>query len=319
MNGVAEMPVVPIAGDPAWNTPPEFVQARCDEVHVWRASLEVAPSEVRRLGLILSEDERERAVRFRFERDRSPFIVRRALLRMLLGRYLQITPSKIEFSYGTKGKPYLAGSEHAALRFNLSHSRGLALYAVTRKREIGVDLEYESEKVDIDAIARRFFSAREVAAIKSLPDHEKRRAFFACWTRKEACIKARGEGLSIDLESFSVSVSPDQPAALLNAQNVPEETSRWSLADLNPDSRYVGAIAVEGRDWRLKCWQLTGDMQELPVTVEALLLQLARNAADDARERFDLRQQVQRHRPPRQSRANPQGDTGDRALERDNG
>jgi 4'-phosphopantetheinyl transferase len=244
---------VSIATEHVWEIAPDFVQPRGEEVHVWRAVLDVSSPYVGRLSRMLSDDERRRAAGFHFERDRSRFIVTRAYLRILMGHYLQKEPTEIKFSYGPNGKPFLAGEGAVDLRFNLSHSHGLAVYAVTNGREIGVDLEYNSENMDIEAIAERFFSAQESAALKSLPDHEKSKAFFACWTRKEAYIKARGEGLSVPLDSFSVSLIPGKPAELLDVQGDPE-ISRWSLMELVPEARYVGALAVEGRDWRPRYW-----------------------------------------------------------------
>ena len=256
--------VLTITADPLWGAPPELIEARHDEIHVWRAFLNIAPSWVQSLSQVLSTDERERAERFRFQRDRQDFIVTRALLRILVGRYLRRDPDQVQFSYGTYGKPSLAGEGDQALRFNLSHSQGLALYAITRGRQIGVDVECVRENRDTEAIAQRFFSPQEIAAIESLPEPMRQRAFFSCWTRKEAYLKARGDGLSGTMDSFSVSVNPGEPAVLFNnGQNDTQESSRWSLADLDPDSRYVGALAVEGCHWRLNCWQLTGNMQDL--------------------------------------------------------
>lgn len=253
-----------IATEYLWKMPPELLVARHDEVHVWRAFLNIAPAWVQNLSWILSIDERKRADQFRFQKDRQDFIVARALLRMILGRYLRKRPDQVRFEYGSYGKPFLAGEGDKELSFNLSHSQGLVLYAITRGRQIGVDVECVRDNRDTEAIARRFFSPQEIAAIESLPEPIRQRAFFACWTRKEAYLKARGDGLSVAMDSFSVSVSPGEPALLLNAQNDTQESSRWSLADLDPDSRYVGALAVEGCHWRLNCWQLTGNMQDLP-------------------------------------------------------
>ena len=259
------------ASSQLWAPPPSEFKASHDEIHVWRAFLNIAPSWVKSLSQVLSTDESERAERFRFQRDRQDFIVTRALLRILVGRYLRRDPNQVQFSYGTYGKPSLAGEGDQALRFNLSHSQGLALYAFTRGRQIGVDVECVRENRDTEAIAERFFSTQEIVAIESLPEPIKQRAFFACWTRKEAYLKARGDGLSGAMDSFSVSVNPGEPAVFLNAQNDPQESSRWSLAALDPDSRYIGALAVEGWHWRLLCWQLTGKMQDLPTPSQYVL------------------------------------------------
>jgi 4'-phosphopantetheinyl transferase len=258
-----EFSTMSTAPDLQWQSPPEFLEARRDEVHVWRASLGLASSRVQRLSCLLSFDERERAERFHFERDRNNFITTRAFLRILIGRYLRTEPSQVRFNYGSNGKPFLATAQDDALRFNLSHSKDFALYAVTYGREIGVDVERISERVEVNSIAERFFSAPEVAAFRALPGELKRQAFFTCWTRKEAYIKARGEGLSTPLDQFSVSLSPGEAAKLLDVQWDPKEISRWSMAELALDRRYVGAVAVEGHDWLLRCWELTAEMQDI--------------------------------------------------------
>jgi 4'-phosphopantetheinyl transferase len=216
--------------------------------------LDVASSRAESLGAALSPDERQRAERFHFEKDRGEFIAGRALLRTLLGRYLQREPSQLRFHYGASGKPRLAGEE-SALRFNLSHSHGLALYAFSRRREIGIDVEQIRSNADAEKIAGRFFSAQEVAVLRSLPEREKEKAFFDCWTRKEAYVKAKGDGLTAPLDGFSVSLSPGDPAALLDVRDDAAEVSRWSLRELDPGPGYAGAIVAEGNDWRLKCWE----------------------------------------------------------------
>jgi 4'-phosphopantetheinyl transferase len=260
-SGTAESP---------WENTPDFVEPRRDEVHVWRASLKIAPTRVQSLSQLLSDDERERAGRFRFQRDRGKFITSRALLRILIGRYLHKRPSEIKFSYGRNGKPFLANKDDLAVRFNLSHSKELVLYAVTQGREIGIDIEHISEQVETDPIAGRFFSSSEVAALRALPRGLQRRAFFTCWTRKEAYIKARGGGLSMPLDKFTVSLSPGESALLLDVQWDPEEVSRWSLAEINPDPRYIAALAVEGHDWLLRRWKLSSYAPALDASTDEL-------------------------------------------------
>ncbi|HLC42886.1 MAG TPA: 4'-phosphopantetheinyl transferase superfamily protein [Methylomirabilota bacterium] len=203
----------------------------------------------------MAEDERRRAERFKFEKGRCQYIVARARLRAILARYLHVEPGRVQFSYTSYGKPLLADEfQNHGLRFNVSHANGMALYAVTRGREIGVDLEYTGRRIDADRIAERFFSDREVSKLSSLPTHARELAFYTCWTRKEAYIKAKGTGLTLPLKSFDVSLCPREPAALLRTEGDPREASRWSLNELRPSSGYVAALAVEGRDWRLKCW-----------------------------------------------------------------
>ena len=240
-----------------WELAPTCPTLRRDEVHVWRASL--AQTEVERFQELLSTDERERADRFRFSRDRDNFIVARATLRKILGQYLRVPPAQLRFSYNSFGKPELHPSTgDSALLFNLAHAGQLALYAITSGREVGIDVECVREDVDCGEIATHFFSRREVAALRALPSEAQTQAFFNCWTRKEAYIKARGAGLSLPLDKFDVSLSPHEPAALLSTQGGAQETAHWSLRELVPGSPYVAAVAVEGRDWQLRCWQWSG-------------------------------------------------------------
>jgi 4'-phosphopantetheinyl transferase len=241
----------------SWFPLPEVLLLGDDEVHVWRATLDLETSHLNSVRQILSADEQARAGRFYFQKHCERFIITRGLLRRILGRYLQREPGQLQFGYGPYGKPYLTGEfSHSRLRFNLAHSQGLALYAITQGREVGVDIEYIRPHSAHKQIAHRFFSPWEVMALKALPSHLQQEAFFNCWTRKEAYIKARGKGLSFPLNQFSVSLTPGEPAALLHVQGDPQETSRWSLQTLDPGPGYVAALAVEGQDWQLKCWQV---------------------------------------------------------------
>ncbi len=228
------------------------------EVHVWLAPLDQL--HVSQLAQTLSEEELARAGRFHFRRDRERFIACRSLLRTILSRYLCVEPHQLRICYGTYGKPYLEEEvEKNKLQFNLSHSHGLALYAFTRGRKIGVDLEYIRRMPDFSQIAARFFSQNEYAALNALPESQRQEAFFYCWTRKEAYIKAIGNGLMHPLNSFDVSLAPGEPACLLNVEGDPEEASRWSLKSLNPVPGYVAALAVVGHDWRLQWKQWPGN------------------------------------------------------------
>lgn len=239
----------------SWSDPQETRMLGNDEVHVWRAALNEKGSRVKRLQKTLAADERARAERFYFQKDRDHFIVARGLLRTILGRYLKIEPSQLRFRYTSHGKPFLARETGGnTLRFNVSYSHGLALYAITRSRELGVDVEFTRPEPVDEQIAERFFSPREVAALRALPTNMQQEAFFNCWTRKEAYIKARGEGLSLRLDQFDVSLAPGEPPALLYTNGDPQEVSRWSLQNLTPGPGYAAALIVEGDDWRLKCW-----------------------------------------------------------------
>jgi len=210
-----------------------------------------------RLAQTLSGDEMARAERFRFEGDRRRFIVSRGVLRAILGQYLGIEPSHLNFSYGQHGKPSLAaGFGGDALRFNLAHSHELALYAFTRGREVGVDLERVRPLPDAGEIAARFFSRRENAELEGIPDCRKLEAFFTYWTCKEAYIKATGDGLARNLDQVEVSLAPG-PARLLSVGGALEEAARWSLLAMNPASGYVAAVAFEGHRCQLGLWQWT--------------------------------------------------------------
>jgi len=224
-------------------------------VHVWRTALDVPEAQLRSLWYTLTADERQRAERYVFERDRTHFVVARGLLRVLLGRYLRQDPPHLRFTYGPQGKPALATDMGGmALRFNVSHSHGLALYAITRGREVGVDVERIRAEVAQEKIAERFFSPREVTVLRALPMSLQATAFFACWTRKEAYIKAKGDGLALPLDQFDVSLAPGEPAALLRTAWELQEAACWALQDLAPASGYRAALAVAGHAWRLMCW-----------------------------------------------------------------
>jgi 4'-phosphopantetheinyl transferase len=242
--------------DQVWRPPPDHLPQKKDQVHVWRVVLDQPGSHVQDLQRTLTDDERVRAKQFHFGKHRDRFIVARAMLRVILGRYLDIAPGEVQFCYNPYGKPALAhGSGAAGLRFNLSHSHRVALYAVTCGREVGVDIEYIQPAVTEEGIAERFFSPREVIDLRALPPRLQTRAFFACWTRKEAFIKANGKGLSMPLDQFDVSVNPEEPAALLSVNGASRQASHWRLQDIPVGDGFAAAIAVEGHAWRMKCWQ----------------------------------------------------------------
>lgn len=236
-----------------WLPSPPDVRPSLEEVHVWRTSLDRDGAEVERLWAALAPDERERAQRFHFERDRRRFVVARGVLREILGRCLGLAPARIRFAYNKYGKPSLL-EDAGGLRFNVSHSEEAALYACTLGREVGVDIELLRDDFASFEIAERFFSRAEVHSLGSLPPHLRTEGFFNCWTRKEAYIKALGEGLSHPLDSFSVSLAPGEPARLIATDGDPLEAARWSIVDLNPFQGYAAALAVWGSDPEVQCW-----------------------------------------------------------------
>jgi 4'-phosphopantetheinyl transferase len=233
--------------------PRNAVSLDANEVHLWWTCLDRTQPPIRSFLQLLASDERARAARFRFEEHRRVYVAVRGLLRVILSRYLQIEPARIELNYGPHGKPELADSigDHS-LAFNVSHSEKLALFGIARRREIGVDVERIRADIEVRDLAKTFFSPEETAALLSLPEELWSEAFFACWTRKEAYLKARGDGLSVPLDQFTVTLAPNQPAALLHSWLGRDEPQRWSIRDVEPTPGYAGAIAVNGRDWRLR-------------------------------------------------------------------
>ena len=226
-----------------------------NEVHIWRARLDVDWSWTFDEALCL--EDRARADRFRFESDRRRFCVARASLRLILGRYLKAKPGRLQLDTNEYGKPYFADQKAAqGLRFNLSHSHQLALIAIARNREVGVDVEYVRPDFATDEVAGNFFSLAEVEQLRSLPSGLKTQAFFNCWTRKESYIKARGEGIYCPLDQFDVSLSPGSPAMLLNSRIDSKELGRWTFQDLFPENGYAATVAVERGFSRLVLWDL---------------------------------------------------------------
>jgi 4'-phosphopantetheinyl transferase len=212
------------------------------EIHVWRASLNLAPTVLRNFEATLAADENSRADRFVFAGDRDSFVAARGILRELLGRYLQRSPSEVSFSYGRRGKPaYQASSIESPIDFNLSHSHGRAVYAIARGRQLGVDVEMVRSTVASEGIAERFFSERECAELRALPHLSQAPAFFNCWTRKEAYIKALGDGLEIPLNSFDVALAPGVPERFLRGVD-----SRWHLVAFAAYEDYPAALVYDG-------------------------------------------------------------------------
>lgn len=234
-----------------------------DEVHVWRLPLAPPPAVLAPLARTLRDDERERAARFLFERDRTAYTATRGALRTLLGAYLGHRPEELALGYGDKGKPYLAAPPATAgaapLCFNVSHSGELALLAFVRGRDVGVDLERRRDLRDLLSLAQSVFSPNEYEALCRLPPHEHAAAFFACWSRKEAFIKATGEGVS-QLADFDVGIRADEPACLLRVPGPPPGHARWSIRDLPAIPGYAAALVVAGDGLRIEHWDWAPDL-----------------------------------------------------------
>jgi 4'-phosphopantetheinyl transferase len=210
-------------------------------VELWPVRLDASDVVFARFRRILAPDEAARAARFRFDHLRRSFILSRGALRILLGNYLSVAPGGIRFCYGSKGKPALA--DPVPIQFNASHSGALALFAFTLGCEVGVDVEQIRRLQDMQEIASRFFCSEETAELMSLPSDERERAFFFCWTRKEAYVKAVGEGLSIPLDGFRVTLRPNEPARFIHLAHDTSATEAWTLHSVDPAPHYAAALA----------------------------------------------------------------------------
>jgi len=210
-------------------------------VHLWRLSLQTVAENQESCYELLSAEEREKALRYRVERPRTEFVMTRSALRSLLARYLGSSPQTVRFRYTEHGKPILDGSSE--LKFNVSHTEGLALMAFASGRDVGVDVERLQPTTDVRKLAERFFSIREREELGKLDGEELHAAFLRCWTRKEAYIKARGEGLSLPLHQFDVSIAPDEQDALLATRPVADEANRWAVCDVQIAASYTAALA----------------------------------------------------------------------------
>jgi len=234
-------------------TPLDALPLPENEVHLWRAPLQLAPADLARVEETLAPDERARAAGFRFAEDRRRFTAARGILREILGRYLRCAPARLVLSYTSSGKPALQSPPEAgALRFNVSHSDELALFAVVHNREIGVDIERIRRDFAWKEIAERFFTSQEVGMLSSLPVNARHEAFLKCWTRREAYLKARGEGLSERDGRFDVVITPQEHPAVFSVERGLEEALQWSLKEIVDELGYVASLAVEGGTWTMK-------------------------------------------------------------------
>jgi 4'-phosphopantetheinyl transferase len=226
-------------------------------IQVWSVRLDPPAQRVEQLGRHLSEDEWERARRFRFDKHRRQYVVGRGALRELLAAYLGIQPGTVRFSYGPRGKPFLAPPhDQAGIQFNLTNSDELALVGFVRGVEIGVDVEYLKPMPDAEQIAERFFSESERVVLRGLPAERKEEAFFNCWTRKEAYLKAVGEGLAAPLDSFDVTLAPGEEPRMLTLEGDRERAACWCFRHFRPAVDYIGALAIDGAiagtDWQVE-------------------------------------------------------------------
>ena len=233
-----------------------------DDVNIWHASLDLPAEQIEALGGALSPDERERAGRFVRAADSRRFIAGRGILRSLLSRATGVEPSSVSFAYNEYGRPFLAPvSGLPMVIFNVSHSAGKALYALSARAPVGIDLERIRPSPNFSGIAERFFTPAEASALRSLPERQRLDAFFTCWTRKEAFVKAVGKGLYSRLDHVEVSLLPGEPPAILRIADGGEDARDWRMFDIDAGDGYKAAVAVKSRHPRLITHQFHVDGQ----------------------------------------------------------
>jgi 4'-phosphopantetheinyl transferase len=250
-------PITMIEHEPEW---PQALPGQLQhpgEVHVWRARLDTTPAQTERLLAILSDDEVERAGRYRFEKDRKQFIAARGTLRRILGYYLTAQPEQLRFQYSQHGKPALAGGDDD-LRFNLSHAGAWALFAITSGRELGIDIERMRDDVNIDQIAPQFFSPGELRALELAGENKRKQLFYHLWARKEAFIKATGKGMTFPLEQVDVSAATEGVLSPVSLFADAEASGPWYVQDLFPIRGYAAALAIERGKGDVFCWHYEG-------------------------------------------------------------
>lgn len=228
-----------------WETTDEPGELKSGNIDLWRVNLNCNDEYVRSVFEILSPDEKQRADRYRFEKDRRQFAVCRGILKRIIGGYLSVYPQAVQFSYNPFGKPYLTDS-NSCFRFNVSHSHGVGIVAISTNKEIGVDIELIDDKVDVFSVAEGAFSAPDVSLLKSLPSKLHSAAFFAGWTRKEACLKAIGDGLSTSEEQQSVIPSIIEERDVMFSTCIDNRITHWSLTSIKTTDQFKAALAVEG-------------------------------------------------------------------------
>lgn len=235
---------------------------RGEQINVWRVNVAQSKSYVERYEQTLSLDEQERAARFRTCRDRERFIVARGALRAILSRYLDTAPQQLRFVYGEQGKPALESGLQKGVRFNVSHSESLALFAVASDCEVGIDIEAIRTDFDVEGIARRYFTPQESAIICAAPLDQRHEAFFTCWTLKEAYVKACGGTLSALFHQPEGLAGARSAAMIFEVAAERENTQRWWSHKLPTLPGYAAALVVEGKDREIRCWQWTEGLTE---------------------------------------------------------
>ena len=239
-----------------WDKPPEGLQLDSAYIDIWRTRIDLPKNEIESYATTLSEEEKERAARFTFPNKYEEYVVSRGLLRKVLSHVLKQAATEFQFEYTESKKPYLLQKYFdQTLSFNISHSHGQALVAVSLNRNIGIDIEKIRAEVEYEKLALRFFSAAEHHQLMQIPADERARSFFAIWTRKEAFVKAIGKGIAFGLSEFDVNISPEEPPVMLATRWNPEDVSLWSMATIDTENNFMATLATDGGDFQLRCWQ----------------------------------------------------------------
>jgi len=242
----------------AWRKCCDSWQLGENKVHLFLTVLAVAPERAHALSAVLAPEERERSARFKFEKDQIQYSVARATLRQILAKFLATDPRALTFEYNAYGKPLLGEQfANSKIEFNQAHSKGLGLFAVTLNRAIGVDIECHRPDLATMEIAERFFAPQEIQVLGAVAPAHRIEAFFQCWTRKEAFIKARGMGLSLGLDKFTVAFGPGSEARLLTVDPGATDVANWALCDASPARGYSGALAIETKAPAVHKWTFT--------------------------------------------------------------
>lgn len=237
-----------------WRQPPEHLTLLPNTVDVWRGIVDCSKTSLQDLWNILSQEERDRALRFKFFHHRDRYIAARGILRRILGKYLLLEPGTLSFSTGPRGKPYLDDQNSVVCQFNVAHSHDLALYAVSQTQEVGIDVENHRKDIDYERMIPRILTETEASQFWTLPQSDRQNAFFSYWTKKEAYLKARGDGLGFPLKHITVGVTTDQTKGLLPIHGDPDESTRWSLKELVPGPGYSAAVVAAGSGWKIRSW-----------------------------------------------------------------
>lgn len=224
-----------------------------NEVHVWKSLLDFDDESIAAFFNLLSDDEIQIALRFRFDCHRKQYIASHGLLRSILCEYIRIEPQFLTFRTNQYGKPRLSSNRNISdIRFNISHSHKLCVIAVAKELEIGIDIEFIHRDINFLEIAKSVFSKNDLATYRSMPENVQKIVFFRCWTRKEAYLKAKGKGLSPNLDQLEVCFLHSESDGILSSADSPGKDKYWHLFDITPFPGYTGALSTEGKPDNIK-------------------------------------------------------------------